>query len=318
MMYCAKRGYTPMIVIAGEAGIRYEALDGQMAADLTQIARPFVKSDHNGPCAWRAADSGSLLRLVRRAIKTAATPPMGPVFLALPMDVLDEPASEPIERTIPIASRVLPDEETISQAARLLAGAHHPLICGGWHLGVGRSTGTNGGRGAAGGRRLGWQLFRGEHGGLASPFQGALGHMFGEVSRPITSTADAILVCGTTLLPEVFPSVTGVFAPDAKVIHFDLNVSEIGKNFPCAVGALGDPKVTLASLTRELTQSWMQGSVKLPENASSGADERRTICAKRHLLQMRPPAPTADCIFPNSRRRLQRACRQMRSSSMRP
>ena len=34
MMYYARRGYTPLVVIAGEAGLRYEALDGQMAADL--------------------------------------------------------------------------------------------------------------------------------------------------------------------------------------------------------------------------------------------------------------------------------------------
>jgi benzoylformate decarboxylase len=122
MMYLARRGNTPMVVIAGEAGLRYEAMDGQMAADLPAIARPFVKSDQNGPCAWRVVDAGSLLRLTRRAIKTAATPPYGPVFLTLPMDVLDQPATEAVARTIPVASRVLPDRDTIAAAARLLGG----------------------------------------------------------------------------------------------------------------------------------------------------------------------------------------------------
>ena len=61
-----------------------------MAADLVTIAKPFVKNDHNGPCAWRVADSGSVLRLLRRAIKCAYTPPWGPTLLALPMDVLEE------------------------------------------------------------------------------------------------------------------------------------------------------------------------------------------------------------------------------------
>ena len=37
MMYYARRGYTPLVVIAGEAGLRYEALDGQMAADLVTM-----------------------------------------------------------------------------------------------------------------------------------------------------------------------------------------------------------------------------------------------------------------------------------------
>ena len=43
MMYYAKRGYTPMVVVVGESGLRYEAMDAQMAADLVTMAKPFVK-----------------------------------------------------------------------------------------------------------------------------------------------------------------------------------------------------------------------------------------------------------------------------------
>jgi thiamine pyrophosphate-dependent acetolactate synthase large subunit-like protein len=43
MMYQAKRGGTPLVVIAGESGIRYDAMDAQMAADLVSIARPVTK-----------------------------------------------------------------------------------------------------------------------------------------------------------------------------------------------------------------------------------------------------------------------------------
>ena len=38
MMYQAKRGEAPLVVVAGEAGIRYDAMDAQMAADLVAIA----------------------------------------------------------------------------------------------------------------------------------------------------------------------------------------------------------------------------------------------------------------------------------------
>ena len=109
MMYYARRGNTPMVVIAGEAGLTYEALDGQMAADRPAIARPFVRSDANGPCAWRVVDPGS-------------APPMGPVFLALPMDVLDAPNSEPIARTFPVFAAAIPDDAPINEAAHLLRG----------------------------------------------------------------------------------------------------------------------------------------------------------------------------------------------------
>ncbi|MDB5066825.1 MAG: thiamine pyrophosphate TPP-binding protein, partial [Chloroflexi bacterium] len=38
MLYQAHRGHSPLIVLAGDAGLRYEAMDAQMAADLVGIA----------------------------------------------------------------------------------------------------------------------------------------------------------------------------------------------------------------------------------------------------------------------------------------
>src|SRR5262249_19633532 len=119
---------TPLVVFAGEAGLKYDALDGQMAADLVSMAKPFVKADYNGPCAWRVVDSGSLLRLLRRAFKAASTPPRGPVFLALPMDVLDQVNNEPVCRSVAVHSEARPDPQVVAEAARLLAGGRRPLI----------------------------------------------------------------------------------------------------------------------------------------------------------------------------------------------
>jgi benzoylformate decarboxylase len=259
MMYYARRGYTPLVVIAGEAGLRYDALDGQMAADLAAIARPFVKSDHNGPCAWRVVDSCSLLRLVRRAIKTAMTPPMGPVYLTLPMDVLDQVNTETIVPSLTIRTRVVPQGETIEQAAKYLLMAKHPLILMG--DGIAASGAQNELTRIA--ELLGaetWGVNCSEVNIAASHplFGGFTGHMFGNDSRPITSVADAVLVCGTTVMPEVFPALEGVFAPDAHVIHFDLNTTEIGKNFPVTIGVLADPKPTLGLLAEILERSMNQ------------------------------------------------------------
>jgi len=59
-------------------------------------------------------------------------------------------------------------------------------------------------------------------------------------------------VCGTYLLPEVFPELGTIFAPDAKVIHIDLNAYEIAKNHPVDMGLVSDPKSTLAKLASAL------------------------------------------------------------------
>jgi benzoylformate decarboxylase len=259
MMKYAHRGYTPLVVIAGETGLKYEAMDAQMAADLVYMARPFVKSDYNGPCAWRVVHPGSLLRLVRRAIKTAATPPMGPVFLALPMDVLDEKNTEPIVPTSLVRSGVTPDGEAIAEAARLLAEARRPLIL----IGDGITASGAQQELTRVAELLGAEVRGANCSEVNMPashplFRGYGGHMFGEDSQQYTAAADAILICGTTVMPEVFPALEGVFAEDARVIHFDLNTAEIAKNFPLAVSALGDPKRTLSLLAQELERIMSQ------------------------------------------------------------
>lgn len=76
MMYQAMRGHAPLVVIAGESGVRYDAMDAQMAADLVAMARPVTKY------ATRVIDPSSVLRVLRRALKIAMTPPRGPVFVS--------------------------------------------------------------------------------------------------------------------------------------------------------------------------------------------------------------------------------------------
>ena len=72
MLYQAKRGHAPLVVIAGEPGIRYDAMDAQMAADLVAMAKPVTK------WATRVVDPSSVLRVLRRAIKIAAHAADGP------------------------------------------------------------------------------------------------------------------------------------------------------------------------------------------------------------------------------------------------
>jgi benzoylformate decarboxylase len=54
-------------------------------------------------------EPSSLLRILRRAIKIAATPPMGPVYVCLPQDVLDAPVVEKVSelglQTMPVFPR---------------------------------------------------------------------------------------------------------------------------------------------------------------------------------------------------------------------
>ena len=243
MLYQAKRGGTPIVVIAGESGIRYDAMDAQMAADLVSIARPVTK------WATRVVDPGSVLRVLRRAIKIAGTAPTGPVFVCLPADVLDALNGEPIVPSSMPSTRVIPDPSLIDEAASLLANAERPLIIMG--DGVSRSGAQVELTHVA--EVLGADVWGANSSEvnideLHPLFRGNLGHMFGHHSQPLVSAADAVLIVGTYVFPEVFPALSGVFGGGARIVHIDLDAYEIAKNFPVDLGIVSDPKLTLAAL----------------------------------------------------------------------
>jgi benzoylformate decarboxylase len=243
-LYQAYRGHAPLVVIGGDAGIRYQPLDAQMAADLVGMARPVTK--------WATVvqDSRSLLRVLRRAIKLAGTPPMGPVYVCLPQDVLDAPATEPILPTVLPSTRVVPAPAALRAPAAALAAAARPRIY------VGDGVAYAGAQDALTrlAELLGAPVYEADAGEVTMRhdhplYQGATGHMFGTQSLPITRQGDVNLIAGTYVLPEVFPELGAIFAPDAYTIHVDLNAYEIAKNHPVDVGLVADPALTLAALT---------------------------------------------------------------------
>jgi thiamine pyrophosphate-dependent acetolactate synthase large subunit-like protein len=242
-LYQAFRGHSPLVVIGGDAGVKYQAMDAQMAADLVSMARPVTK--------WSTmvTDPASVLRVLRKAIKIAGTAPMGPVYVCLPQDVLDAIAVEPIRPTSIPSTRVQPSDEMLAQAADMLLASKKPMI----FVGDGVAYSQAQAELTQVAELLGAEVWSADAGelnmSLAHPlFSGSTGHMFKEQSRPITMRGDVNLVVGTYLLPEVFPSVEDIFAPGAKVIHIDLNAYEIAKNHPVDLGVVADPKLSLARL----------------------------------------------------------------------
>lgn len=250
MMYQAKRGHAPLVVIAGDAGVCYDSMDAQMACDLVEMAKPVTKF------ATRVTDPASLLRVLRKAIKIAATPPMGPVFIDLPMDVLDAANDEEVIPTLIPDTKVKPDDNAVNNVAQMLSGAERPMII----MGDGVSVSGAQAELAKVAEMLGAEVWGADNSEInidsTHPlYKGNLGHMFGSHSTPIVSQMDAVLIVGTYVLPEVFPSLSNIFRTGAKVAHIDLNAYEIGKNHPVDIGLVADPQLTLAALAKSLEQN---------------------------------------------------------------
>ncbi|MFJ8212230.1 thiamine pyrophosphate-binding protein [Streptomyces sp. NPDC096033] len=249
MLYQSLRGHTPLVVVAGDAGVRYDAMDAQMASDLVAMAKPVTKY------ATRVTDPRSVLRTIRRAVKIALTPPRGPVFVALPMDVLDELNSEPVlPATVPLTD-VAPSPASVGRAAELLASAERPVVL------VGDGVSLSGAQAelVAVAELLGADVYEVDSSEVniaaSHPLRrGQTGHMFGPHSRELVGEADGVLIVGTYVFPEVFPELENPFRPGAKVVHIDLNAYEIAKNHPVDLGLAADPRQALRALAGVLEQ----------------------------------------------------------------
>jgi benzoylformate decarboxylase len=289
MMYQAMRGHAPLVVVAGESGIRYDAMDAQMAADLVSMARPVTK------WATRVVDPGSVVRVLRRAIKIAATPPMGPVFVCLPADVLDAPNQEPIGPTSFPTTEVAPAPAELERVADLLIDARHPMIIVGDGIAYAHAQEEL----TRVAELLGAEVWGADAGevnisSMHPLYKGALGHMFGGSSSKLTTKADAVLIVGTYVFPEVFPNLEDVFAPEAKIVHVDLNAYEIAKNFPVHMGIVSNPKLTLAGLAevleRKLSDSQRQAAHERME-ASGAANQAALEKQLEHDRSVRNAVP---------------------------
>ncbi|GCD93247.1 thiamine pyrophosphate-dependent enzyme [Embleya hyalina] len=89
----AAAAHVPMVVTAGQQDLRHLLSGPVLAGDLAGLAEPTVKWAHE--VRTRAEVGPSL----RRAFRLALSPPTGPVFLSLPMNLLDERGPSAPERT---------------------------------------------------------------------------------------------------------------------------------------------------------------------------------------------------------------------------
>jgi benzoylformate decarboxylase len=253
ILYQAFRGHSPIVVIAGDAGTAYDAMDGQMACDLVAMAKPVVK------WAAKVIHKDSVLRTIRRAVKIAQTPPCGPVFVSLPLDVLDEYNTEEVFASPKIDLNVSASDETVSGIADILSRAERPVFI----IGDGISF--------AGGKTelellaetIGAKVYGADSSLVnfdrAKPcWQGELGHMFGAGSAEKVKDADVVLISGTYVFPEVFPLLQSPFAAGAKIIHIDLDTYEIAKNHRADIAVAANPKLVMGEILKALKDKLTQ------------------------------------------------------------
>ena len=126
MLYNAFIEGSPLLLTAGQVDRRLRLEEPVLTGDLVSVTRPWTKWSHE---VQRVEDMPAA---VRRAVQTALTPPTGPVFLSLPLDLQSE-QSDRLDVSPPTLPdrRVRPPVEALRRAVALLRAARSPAILAG-------------------------------------------------------------------------------------------------------------------------------------------------------------------------------------------
>ena len=250
----------PVLVLTGNShthmagrGVLQE-IERQRDADSLAVFEPITKR------VWRPTSAGRLPRILQRAFAEMLTGRRGPVVVDLPMDVqcddVEMGAGVPRPEHYRPTGPVLPDPNLVAEAGKLLCKAARPVIVAGggviaaeaWDelrdvsefLGAPVAT-TMMGKGA----------FPEDH-----PLSGFHGGSKGTTcGNALTSNADVLLAVGMRFADESASSYrSGVTyeIPATRLIHLDLDPTEIGKNYPVEVGIVADARAGLSALLKWL------------------------------------------------------------------
>ncbi|MEM1248005.1 MAG: thiamine pyrophosphate-binding protein [Acidobacteriota bacterium] len=243
MLYNAWEANTPLLVTAGQQDTRMRLRDPLLSADLAAMARPLVK--------WSAQveRADEIAPMMHRALKTAMDPAPGPVFLSLPIDVLEQEtrmgalAPPQLHRASPA------DPEAIERAAEILLAAESPTFVVG--DGIAR-TGAN----AALLRvveALGARVFLE---GLVHRLNFPIGHRSWRPRMPLNHAgirralepADVVVLIGGSFFEEIWFDDDAPFPEGAKVLQIEDSPDRLAHNFAVDLGVLANPALALEAL----------------------------------------------------------------------
>lgn len=261
----------PMVAITGNVAVPLLGRDSFQEVDITGITMPVTKHNFIVKHVEELADT------VRSAFRIAQSGRPGPVLIDIPKDVtgaLTEyqplPASGPRETPPPKSDRIMQTLELLKKSQKpliyfgggvLTSKAEAPLLSLAEKQDIPVCSSMMGLGGFPANHPL-WLGMVGMHGTLAA--------------NRAARDCDLLLVCGARFSDRVAGNRTG-FAPNASVVHIDIDHAEFDKNVQAAVRVAGNLQDVLALLvdgcnTAKHTE-WTQelSSLKKSEPLFAGA-----------------------------------------------
>ncbi len=241
----------PLVVFTGQVPLRLIGNDAFQEADIVGITRPITK--HN----YLVRDVTELARTIKEAFHIATSGRPGPVLVDLPKDVMAHtapfhyPASVTMRSYNPIVEGHL---KQMRKAAEVINNAKRPVL----YVGGGVVLADAAKELTAFARKMSCPVTTTLQGLGAFPandplFIGMLGMHGTWYSNMAVNHCDVLIAVGARFDDRVTGKVEA-FAPEATVIHIDIDPAAISKNVRVDVPIVGDVKNVLNSLIPHVRQ----------------------------------------------------------------
>jgi acetolactate synthase-1/2/3 large subunit len=239
----------PLVVITGQVAYSVIGTDAFQEADTVGITMPITK--HN----WLITDANDIPRVVREAFHVATTGRPGPVLVDLPKDVANQEMEWywPEKVDLPgYKPNVKGHPRQIKDAARLIKEAQRPVVYAGG--GIIKAAASRQLRDLCELTGIPAVTTLMGRGALPDEHELCLGMpgMHGNYTA-ITALqkSDLLITLGARFDDRVTGKVSS-FAPDAKVIHVDIDPAELGKVRFADVPIVGDVRTVIEELIRAI------------------------------------------------------------------
>jgi acetolactate synthase-1/2/3 large subunit len=250
----------PVVAITGQVGRSLIGTDAFQEADISGITMPITK--HN----FLVRDGDDIPRVLAEAFHIASTGRPGAVLVDIPKDVLQGQCtfSWPPQMDLPgYKPNTKPHNRQIHEAAKLIAAAHKPVLYVGG--GVIRGEATEQLRELAELTGIPVVTTLMARGAFPDSHRQHLGMpgMHGTVAAVAgLQRSDLLIALGTRFDDRVTGKLDS-FAPEAKVIHADIDPAEIGKNRNADVPIVGDIKAVITDLIEALRHDGVPGNIDM-------------------------------------------------------
>lgn len=239
----------PVVAITGQVATSLLGRDSFQEADITGITLPVTK--HN----YLVKDVKDLARTVREAFYIATTGRPGPVLIDIPKDVSAGMAAYEDPGPVQLPGyhvKLEPDPEQVTRAVRAIEESERPVIYAGGGV-------INGGAheellrlaemmlAPVATTLMGLGGFPGNH-----PLSvGMLGMHGSKYANYAVCECDLLIGVGVRFDDRVTSKIED-FAPNARVIHIDIDPAEIGKNVGVDIPVVGDVRNSLRKIIEQL------------------------------------------------------------------